>query len=77
MSTFSPEQTRHRPLAVDGNHSLHGLRQALRPGEEAGLKAIGVESAEDEAELIVARRAVREGQEAAQKRQLLSAEQRR
>ena len=56
---------RRAVYAVDRDHALDGAREALRPGDEAVLKALRVERAEDEAELIVTRRAVGEGQEGA------------
>ena len=71
-----PVEGAARRLAVDGDHALDAAREALRPGDEAALEALRIESAEDEAELIMARRAVGERQEAAQERQLLLAEQR-
>jgi superfamily II RNA helicase len=64
-----------RRLAVDRDHALNRAREALCPGDKAALEAVRIERAEDEAELIVARRAVGEGQEAAQERELLLAEQ--
>ena len=63
-----PVEGAARGLAVDCDHALHSAREALRPGDEAGLETLRVERAEDEAELIVARRTVGEGQEATQER---------
>ena len=69
------EGAAHR-LAVDGNHTRDGAARGLRPGDEAGLESLRIQGAEDQSELIVARRAVLERQEPAQKLELLLTEQR-
>ncbi len=62
-------------LALDGDDPLGGSGQCGYPGDEAALELLGVQHGEDIAKMVVRRRAVGEGAEAAQKVQLLAAEQ--
>lgn len=62
-------------LAVHRDHARDGAAQGLRPGDETLLEGGSIQRAEDQAELVMARRAVRKRQEAAQKSELLPAEQ--
>jgi hypothetical protein len=59
-------------LAVDGNHPLWRSGQRRNPGDEAALGLLGVEDRQDVAQMVVC---VSERPEAAQKSELLAAEQ--
>lgn len=61
--------------AVDREHASDGVDEALCRRDEAVLKSRCIKRNEDEAKLIVARRAVGKRQKATQKRELLPAEQ--
>ena len=63
----------HR-FAVDGHHPLGDPDQGRHPGYEAALKRLGVEGGEDVAEMVMGRRARREGAKTAQQTELLLAE---
>jgi len=62
-------------LAIDGDDPLGGSGQCGYPGDEAALELLVVQHGEDVAKMVVRRRAVGEGTEAAQQAQLLAAEQ--
>jgi hypothetical protein len=62
-------------LAVDRDDVRPQLGERGDPGNEAFLEAFAIEGREQIAELIVGRRAVLEGREAAQESQLVAAEQ--
>ena len=64
-----------RGLAIDGDHPLRHPGQRGDPGDEAALELLGVERGQDIAEVIVRRRAILERAEAAQKLELLVAEE--
>ena len=70
---FRPD--RRDGLAIDGDHPVRRSGQRRDPGDEAALELLGVERGQDVAEMIVRRRAVLERPEAAQKLELLAAEQ--
>ena len=59
-------------LAVDGNYPLWRSGQCRNPGDEAALGLLGVEDRQDVAQMVVC---VSERPEAAQKSELLAAEQ--
>ena len=59
-------------LAVDGDHPLWRSGQRRNPGDEAALELLGVEDPQDVAQMVVC---VSERPEAAQKSELLAAEQ--
>ena len=62
-------------LAIDGDDPLGSSGQRGYPGDEAALELLVVQHGEDIAKMVVRRRAVGEAAEAAQKVQLLAAEQ--
>ena len=63
-------------LAIDGDDFLRGSGQRGYPGDEAALELLVVQHGEDIArKMVVRRRAIGEGTEAAQQVQLLAAEQ--
>ena len=70
-----PVERAAHSLSVDRDDARDGVREALRPGDEAVLEAGRVERAEDEAKLVMARRAVRKRQETTQERDFLPAKQ--
>lgn len=71
-----PVEGAARSLAVDRDHAGDGVGEALRPSDEAVLEGRRIECAEDETKLIMAWRAVGEGQEAPQERELLLSKER-
>ena len=63
----------HR-FAVDGHHPLGNPDQGRHPGYEAALERLGVEDGEDVAQMVMGRRARREGAKTARQVELLLAE---